>query len=59
MACVHRWNCNVTPAKCRYCGDERVFQDNPPVWNGDYEQSKAGYEARHAIRTSKRYEVES
>lgn len=55
MNCVHRWNLDVIPAKCRYCGDEKVFKDVIHAWNGSYEQREASYIARHAIRSSKRY----
>lgn len=59
MKCAHRWNCDVTPAKCLYCGDERTFKDSPAVWNGSYEDRAYGFNApRHATRSSKRYPVD-
>lgn len=26
MNCVHRWNCDLIPAVCLYCGDEKEFK---------------------------------
>lgn len=60
MNCVHHWNLDVMPAKCKYCGDEKVFEMaiKYASWNGSYEQRMPAYEMHHAIRSSKRYPVD-
>ena len=56
MGCVHRWNLDVVPAKCRYCGDEKVF---PGVRAKSFREIEwERYEIRHAITSSKHYPVD-
>ena len=56
MGCVHHWNLDVVPAKCRYCGDEKVF---PGVRAKSFREIEwERYEIRHAITSSKHYPVD-